>query len=128
MAQWLRHPHSGSQLPITLVPEDTMPTSDFCRHQTCIWCKYKHAGKVLIHTKESKSLKNKTVMWPLYLFKYDGVKKMFAFVKGLGKNKYIFNSAFPADISIHDYTAAINKPFPLESRGYSTCFIQTSYK
>lgn len=39
---------SGSQLPITPVPEDRMPSSALLRHQSYIWYTDIHAGKACI--------------------------------------------------------------------------------
>lgn len=42
------HPHGGSRLSVTLVPEDPTPSSDLHRHQTGIWCADMH-NRAVIH-------------------------------------------------------------------------------
>jgi hypothetical protein len=46
-----QHPDASSETSITLVSGGTVPSSDFCRHQTCTWCTCIHSRKVLIHIK-----------------------------------------------------------------------------
>jgi hypothetical protein len=64
IAQWLKahdalpedlpgfdsqHPHSSSQLPVTPGPGTLMFSSDFCGHQTCMWCRDSMQAKHFIY-------------------------------------------------------------------------------
>lgn len=73
MGQWLRaidaffrehmfssqHSHGGSQLPITLVSGDPVPSSGLIRYQKHRWYTYTHASKHT-HTKNTNTT-NKTI-------------------------------------------------------------------
>lgn len=39
---------SNSQLSVTPVPGDSIPSYDVFGHQTCMWYKYTHAGKAYL--------------------------------------------------------------------------------
>lgn len=43
--------HMAAHNCATPVPEDQMPSSDFCRNQAQMWCKEMHAGTIPIHEK-----------------------------------------------------------------------------
>lgn len=55
-----QHLHGNTTLTLAVspVPRDEMPSSGFCRHQACLWCRYIHVGKHS-HTYINKSLENK---------------------------------------------------------------------
>lgn len=42
------HLYGGSQPPRTPFLDDAMPSSDFSGHQTCMWYRHIHVGKIHI--------------------------------------------------------------------------------
>lgn len=68
MAQWLgilaalpKDPHGCPQPSVTAAPEEVMPPSSLCWHQTHMWYIDTLAGKILVHIKRKGLFKKK---WP----------------------------------------------------------------
>lgn len=66
MAQWLgilaallKDPHGCSRPSVTAAPEEVMPPSDLCWHQTHTWDTDILAGKILVHIKKERAVKKK---------------------------------------------------------------------